>query len=1108
MDEQDRCRGCGKERPADAPSGLCPVCLLRAGQAADTVSPGDQDLGDRVDSLGPASSSVLSTLARYLGKLPHVLLRDAESVSRPATRSGRLELFGPIGRGGMGVVLKGRDTDLGRDLAVKVLLEQFQDNPAMVRRFIEEAQIGGQLQHPGVVPVYELGTLAEGRPYFAMKLIKGLTLAELLAGRGTPEDDRPRLLGIFEAVCQTMAYAHSKGVIHRDLKPSNIMVGSFGEVQVMDWGVAKVLTGREEVDQTAIAGGAIHQTKIAIGRACSEGDLSSPGSVIGTPAYMAPEQARGEVDVLDERADVFALGSILCEILTGEPAFTGLSASEIELQAARGEVAGANARLDASGADVELAELAKECLSAGPAERPRDARVLAEWVTSYRARVQEKLHDAELAAVEAHARAEEEAKRRGLADQLAEEAVARAADERRRRRLMTALAATVLALVVSGGGAAAWFVHERQAMLETANLALGEAELLRKQAADDPDGDVGKWQAAQAAARRARELIIAIPAASIRSRLEDLEKQIDQGTTAAVQDRELVARLEQIRSGLDADAEADAAYAEAFRAAGLDLTSSTSDFVALGRRLAARPKRVAQAAAAALGAWAVVRASVTRQDDPDGEARFRRLLAAARAADPDPWRDALRDALDRRDLETYRRLALDADHSGQGPVSLWLLGFALELRGDHDRALQVLKRAQQMYPGDYWLNVELGLALLGGKRSGPGTTRSVVTASLGDRETNYQRAEPFLMAAVALRPRFAGAHHLLGVTYHHQGKSDDAIAELRQAVQLQENDPTIRNSLGNAYLARGKLDEAIAAYREAIRLGPRYNLPHLNLGDLLLTRQGKLTEAIEHYREGVRLDPDYELAHVHLGYALQLLGKVDDAIAEYRRAIQLNPDAYLAHANLGDALSLRGDFSEAIAALRKALELTTVPQRKQHLQQQIAMFLRWSVLAARIPAVLAGDARPQSPAESLEFAYLLHHERRFAASTKLYNQAFAADPTLAGDLKNQNRYNAVCAAALAASGQDSDKPPVDDRGKALMRRRAYEWLKQDLAAWSEGLRTGPAQDRTMIRATLEHWKGDPDLAILRTPEALAKLDEPERKEWQVLWAEVSALLGQ
>ncbi len=158
-----------------------------------------------------------------------------------------LELLGEIARGGMGAVLKGRDPDLGRDLAVKVLLEAHKDKPDLLRRFMEEAQIAGQLQHPGVVPVYELGAFADHRPYFSMKLVKGLTLASLLkaaAPARSPDpapfpEDLPRFLSIFEQVCRTMAYAHSRGVIHRDLKPSNIMVGGFGEVQVMDWGRPK-----------------------------------------------------------------------------------------------------------------------------------------------------------------------------------------------------------------------------------------------------------------------------------------------------------------------------------------------------------------------------------------------------------------------------------------------------------------------------------------------------------------------------------------------------------------------------------------------------------------------------------------------------------------------------------------------------------------------------------------------------------------------------------------------------------------------------------------------------------------------------------------------------
>ena len=285
-----------------------------------------------------AGAGVLDTIAQSFGSVPRVLLRDTAPGEEPgpmvtkpgdddADTSTRYRIDGEIARGGMGAVLKGRDPDLGRDVALKVLRDDLRDNADMVKRFVEEAQIGGQLQHPGVVPVYELGTFADRRPFFAMKLVKGHTLAHLLEDRENPGADLPRFLSIFEAVCQTVAYAHARGVIHRDLKPSNVMVGSFGEVQVMDWGLAKILTRGGIADDARAGKTEPRETVIATARSgADEPGLSHAGSVMGTPSYMAPEQARGEIDVIDERADVFALGSMLAEILTGEPAFTGRTA--------------------------------------------------------------------------------------------------------------------------------------------------------------------------------------------------------------------------------------------------------------------------------------------------------------------------------------------------------------------------------------------------------------------------------------------------------------------------------------------------------------------------------------------------------------------------------------------------------------------------------------------------------------------------------------------------------------------------------------------------------------------------------------------------------------
>src|ERR1051326_4815175 len=152
---------------------------------------------------------------------------------------GPYPIKGQIGAGGIGVVLQGYDAEFNRSLAVKLLQYKHKNNPDLATRFLDEAQLMGQLQHPNIPPVHRLGTTADGRPYFSMKLIKGKTLSQMLKRRSDPIQDLPRYIGIFENVCKALAYTHSREVIHRDLKPENIMVGSLDEMYVMDWGMAR-----------------------------------------------------------------------------------------------------------------------------------------------------------------------------------------------------------------------------------------------------------------------------------------------------------------------------------------------------------------------------------------------------------------------------------------------------------------------------------------------------------------------------------------------------------------------------------------------------------------------------------------------------------------------------------------------------------------------------------------------------------------------------------------------------------------------------------------------------------------------------------------------------
>jgi serine/threonine-protein kinase len=226
---------------------------------------------------------------------------------------------GEIGRGGMGAVRRVHDTRLGRDVAVKTLLPHVAGERKWIDAFVEEAQITGQLEHPGIVPIHDLVFDAAGVPAISMKLVRGRSLQAWLADEWRPPGSPERLgegLEIFGKVCDAIAFAHSQGVIHRDVKPANIMVGPFGEVYVMDWGLARRL-------------GAGPTTGAAAGpRPRREG-------AVGTRLYMSPEQALGKTEDQDERTDVFALGALLFEIVTGEAPYARASATGKALEAAR-----------------------------------------------------------------------------------------------------------------------------------------------------------------------------------------------------------------------------------------------------------------------------------------------------------------------------------------------------------------------------------------------------------------------------------------------------------------------------------------------------------------------------------------------------------------------------------------------------------------------------------------------------------------------------------------------------------------------------------------------------------------------------------------------------
>jgi predicted ribosomally synthesized peptide with SipW-like signal peptide len=872
---------------------------------------------------------------------------DAPASDLPAVPGYRV--LREIARGGMGRVLAAHDLTLDREVALKILLPG-----ANADRFVRESKITARLPHPGIPPVHALGTLADGSAFLAMKLIAGQTLAGEIK-----TTERPRLLQAFTQVCQAVGFAHSRGIIHRDLKPANIMVGAFGEVQVMDWGLAKELG-----DPAASAAG------LSLDPAANAADSpehTQAGAVMGTPAYMAPEQARGQPT--DARADVFALGGILCIILTGQPPFRGKSTLEVIRRAGAADLADANARLDGCGADVELIALCRRCLSPSPPDRLANDLAVADELTAYLNGVQERLQAAE----------------RDRAVTLA-----RAIEERRRRKFQFALAAAIVLLLL-GGGTFGWY-SDREA-----NERRAEARIKEQQANQGVDAALSlvpdlRKQYKFEAAKKILEQAAVLAKGAAPDRLAEVEQ--------ASRDLALVRRLDDIRyrkllptyqEGGTFTSNARIAppeYREAFGEHDLDLAKL--DPAEAAKRIAASP--VKAELIAAVDDWALF------EPEPD---LWERLLAIARRADPGSWTDRLRDPAVRSNREALRKLAADANPASTSAATLSVLATIMEVRGLD--AAPLLAAAHADHPADFELAFRLGLwhtihgnpnqeiapfeaaralrpdnqvvwVCMGVALDHAGQVDeaiaclrkavelnpndALVQSNLGAvliEKHDYDGAAACSRTAIKIDPKNARAHGVLGLTFQGKGQMNEAIACWRKAVELDPKFTNAQYNLGAGLNNKGQFDEAaacfnkvieldrknveayralgtilcdvkhdyeraVAYFKEAIKLKPKDAKLQCSLGNAFQGK-GQLDEAVTCYKEAIELDPKFADAHANLGAVLQNKGRLDEAIVCMRKAIEFNPNVAGYHGNLGFALQGKGQVDEAIACFKKAIEL-------------------------------------------------------------------------------------------------------------------------------------------------------------------------------------------
>ncbi len=590
---------------------------------------------------------------------------------------------------------------------------------------------------------------------------------------------------------------------------------------------------------------------------------------------------------MDERADVFGLGAILCEVLTGEAAFGGRVVGETLRKAARGDVAEAFARLDGCGAEPELIALARDCLAPEYLDRPRQAGLVARRMTAYLTGVQDRLRRVELARVEADAQAQE---------------------ERKRRRLANALAAALLLLMAVAGTGAAVYLQHRQALAFRLELAMHDVDLLREQALLDIAPDPAKWHAALTAVNRAGDLVGLLADPASRRKVVALQREVGAAALAADRDAALLRRVLEIRAAEDRDrfgVFSDADYEKAFGDADLDIDALGPD--AAAARIRMRPASVIPAIAAALDDWASRRRKARPKDTESSD----RLNATAHAADPDETRNRLRAIWSQpepaKQREPLLALAKEADPRAWPVQTLTLLASSLLDADEPAAAAELLERAQLHHSRDVWINHLLGSSL---ERVQPPRTDDAIR---------------FYTAARALRPETA---HNLAHALDRRGRAEEALAVFQDLTELQRDNgrhwgclATLRKARDDHAGAGAALARAVPIFRQTLRYRPDDIATHVNLGGLLGSVANDYPAAAAEFREVLRLDPHHLNAQFGLGNVLRQQGQLDEAAASYRAAIRLKPEFGPAHHNLAYILARQGDVDGAIAEGRESLRL-------------------------------------------------------------------------------------------------------------------------------------------------------------------------------------------
>lgn len=764
-----------------------------------------------------------------------------------------LERLEMLGEGGMGAVYRVKDKTLGRQAALKLLHDQ-DANESMRTRFERETRLTANLDHPSIPPVFQAGTTAKGELYMLMKVIEGVTTAELIKryhkdGRGLVE--LRRLLAILIKVSEAMDYSHGRGIVHRDLKPDNIMVGSHGEVMVMDWGIARDLAEQDDLSES------LKVDAGAIAKSALEGaGLTQAGAVIGTPGYMPPEQAGGED--IDSRADIYALGAILTEILTGKLPVGGSNALARVVQTCEGKILGPS-DLDRS-VNSELDAIARKALSVDPDDRFQNAKMFIHSLQCY-------LAGDDLSFYQYSPR----------------ERVIRWARRHPSTLLISLLvsAVTVFSLLL----VAQYQLAESQkrtleAETELAKKKQEEADTGRREAKAKEKEERKKKQKAEAEKKNLERLMTLINEAESlvlkRGNEGEIEQKLEEVLRMSVGQENTILKVARIykRGGF---------YNKA--------KSVLTELVSENKN--------------SYEAW--FQLHLLKLQDSHSSVLISteymiKLVESARAA------GAVNEF-------TLYFDALEAKKQGQTNKALDLLNKAAKTNANMPWIY--LSRAT-IYKNEK--NLDKALTDCNqAVRLSPGMSAAYETRGRVYQEMRRAReALDDFNRAIELNPFFFGAHYNRGLLYDTLGKLDLALIDYTKSIELKGDFPPARYNRGLVYSRKGQYRKALLEYNQAIRYRGDWAQAYYNRGQCYAyLRQAKL--ALEDFSQSIELNPSAYLAYINRGVLLSQLGQNEKALKDYDEALQRGGPNAVAYANRAAIKYKLGRVKDALEDCNKAI---------------------------------------------------------------------------------------------------------------------------------------------------------------------------------------------